>query len=107
MKIIKPRGYLFLQILGVIVAALFASVPAWSWDKGSLTDYHDRRARLIRETGDGVVVLFGYSEDEIAVSTTSFRQNEMFYYLTGWNEPDGILMLVPKAAKSGGGTGGG
>ena len=106
MKRLKPRGFLFLQICGMIVAALLASAPAWSWDKGSLTDYHDRRARLVRETGDGVVVLFGYSEDEIAVSTTSFRQNEMFYYLTGWNEPDGILMLVPKAAKTAGGAGG-
>jgi Xaa-Pro aminopeptidase len=101
-KRIKPRAYLFLQICGAIVAVLLASASARSWDKGSLSDYHDRRARLIRETGDGVVVLFGYSEDEIAVSTTSFRQNEMFNYLTGWNEPDGILLLVPKAPKTAG-----
>src|SRR5579859_7792369 len=88
-----------------MVAAILASTSSLAWDKGSLADYHDRRARLVHETGDGVVVLFGYSEDEIAVSTTSFRQNEMFYYLTGWNEPDGILLLVPKAPKTAGGGG--
>src|SRR5271169_554850 len=90
---------------GLIIAAFFAilivTTTAWSWDKGQLSDYSERRARLVRETGDGVVVLFGYSEEEIATATTSFRQNEMFYYLTGWNEPDGMLLLVPKAQAPG------
>lgn len=107
MKRVKPRAFLYLQICGVMVTAILASTSAQAWDKGSLADYHDRRARLVRETGNGVVVLFGYDENEIAVSTTTFRQNEMFYYLTGWNEPEGILMLVPKAPKTAGGNGGG
>ena len=84
------------QICAGLVLVILVTPAGQAWDKGKLSDYHDRRARLMRETGDGVVVLFGYSEDEIAISTTSFRQNEMFYYLTGWNEPDGILLLVPK-----------
>ena len=25
-----------------------------------------------------------------------FRQNEQFYYLTGWNQPDAVMLLVPK-----------
>jgi len=95
------RACLFLGKCGVIVAVLIAAIPASAWDKGQLSDYHDRRARLVRETGDGVIVLFGYGEDEIAVSTTPFRQNEMFYYLTGWNEPNGMLLLVPKAPTAG------
>src|SRR5208337_2026789 len=32
---------------------------------------------------------------------TSFRQNEEFYYLTGWNEPDAIIVLEPKAHANG------
>jgi Xaa-Pro aminopeptidase len=79
--------------------AFMVAPAAQAWDKGNLSDYHDRRARLMHETGDGVVVVFGYSDDEIAISTTTFRQNEMFYYLTGWNEPDAILFLVPKSPK--------
>ena len=50
----------------------------------------------MRETGgDGVVVLLGYRKQDIGVATTPFRQNENFYYLTGWNEPDALLLLVP------------
>lgn len=82
---------------GILIAACFAmAVPTLAWDKGNLADYHQRRERIVHSTGDGVVVLFGFSEDEIAVSTVEFRQNEMFYYLTGWNQPDAILLLVPK-----------
>jgi len=57
----------------------------------------------VRETGgDGVIVMFGYGEAEVASSVTSFRQNETFYYLTGWNEPGAMMMLVPKSARAGG-----
>jgi Xaa-Pro aminopeptidase len=82
------------------LAGLGMARPSLAWDRGNLADYHDRRAQLVRQTGDGVVVLFGYSEDEIAVSTVEFRQNEMFYYLTGWSQPNAILLLVPKATPS-------
>jgi len=94
------RAFLLAQICGVIVAAVWWATPARAWDKGLLSDYHERRARLLEQTGDGVIVLFGYGEDEIAVSTTRFRQNEMFYYLTGWSEPNGMLLLVPKASSA-------
>jgi Xaa-Pro aminopeptidase len=85
-----------LQIFAVMGITFLAAPVSQAWDKGNFPDYHARRARLMKETADGVVVLFGYSEDEIAISTTTFRQNEMFYYLSGWNEPDGIFLLVPK-----------
>jgi Xaa-Pro aminopeptidase len=93
----RPRR--LLQTCMILALAFLAAQAAQAWDKGKLSDYHDRRARLMRKTADGVVVLFGYSDDQTPVSTTTFRQNEMFYYLTGWNEPDGILLLVPKAPK--------
>ena len=93
MKRMLKRGLVW-GFLGLV--GLGATMPSLAWDKGNLADYHGRRAQLVRETRDGVVVLFGYSEDEIAVSTVEFRQNEMFYYLTGWNQPDAILLLVPK-----------
>ncbi len=84
-----------------LVATSLAALPAGAWERESLSVFHERRARLVSETGDGVVVLFGYGESDVAASTTSFRQNEMFYYLTGWNEPDGVLLLVPRATGSG------
>jgi Xaa-Pro aminopeptidase len=92
----------FLFSAGLVLASLLLStLPAAAWDRGQLSDYHDRRARLVQETGDGIVVLFGYNEADVAASTTPFHQNENFYYLTGWNEADAILLLVPRRAQAG------
>ena len=80
--------------------ATMLSVSAAAWEREPLNVFHERRARLLKETGgDGVVVLFGYREQDVSISTTPFRQNENFYYLTGWTEPEAMLLLVPKAPK--------
>jgi len=68
------------------------------WEREPLSVYHERRARLVGDTGNGVIVLFGYSDADVAASVTRFHQNEAFYYLTGWNEPDAMLLVVPKVA---------
>jgi Xaa-Pro aminopeptidase len=89
-------------VLFVLFSLAFVGLPAAAWEREELSAFHERRVRLVRETGgDGIVILFGYREQGIGVVTTPFRQNENFYYLTGWNEPDAMMMLVPKAAKSG------
>src|SRR5690348_6311718 len=78
-----------------------AGTVARAWDRGDLADYHERRSRLMRSTAGGVVALFGYDEGDIAASVTTFHQNEEFYYVTGWNEPGAIMLLIPKAASPG------
>lgn len=90
--------------VGIALATMaLAAVPAAAWEREPLEVYHQRRLQLVRETGgDSVVVLFGYREEDIGVATTPFRQNENFYYLTGWNEPDALLLLVPKNSKRAG-----
>jgi len=88
-------------ILFFTICLTWAGLTAAAWERETLSAFHERRVRLVRETGgDGIVVLFGYREGDIGVATTPFRQNENFYYLTGWNEPDAMLLLVPKAGKS-------
>src|SRR5579862_1445453 len=88
----------FLVTLALVVAAVGGSaLTAVAWEREPLSAFHERRARLVRDTGgDGVVVLFGYDEEDVAASVTPFRQNEEFYYLTGWNEPGAIMLLIPK-----------
>jgi Xaa-Pro aminopeptidase len=92
------RKSLAILAMGLAAAAILGTaLGAGAWEREPLTAFHERRARLVRDTGgDGVVVLFGYDEADVAASVTSFRQNEAFYYLTGWNEPGAIMLLVPK-----------
>jgi len=97
----RLRRSLLLSLVGAALAAMFCA-RATAWEREPLSVFHERRVRLVKETGgDGLIVLFGYREQDVGVSTTPFRQNENFYYLTGWTEPDGILLLVPKATKNG------
>ena len=92
------RSLAILAMALAAVAILGTALAAGAWEREPLSAFHERRARLIRDTGgDGVVVLFGYDEADVAASVTSFRQNEEFYYLTGWNEPGAIMLLAPKA----------
>ncbi len=86
----------------VLAAALIGATIAGAWEREPLSVFHERRARLMSEAGgDGVIVLFGYDEADVAASVTPFRQNEEFYYLTGWNEPGAIMLLVPKPHAAG------
>src|SRR5215470_13299694 len=93
---VRVLSSLTLILLGSVLAV--AVLPAVAWEREPLSVYRERRTRLVGDTGNGVIVLFGYSEAEVAASVTSFHQNEAFYYLTGWNEPDAMLLVVPKAA---------
>jgi Xaa-Pro aminopeptidase len=100
MEIRRSRS-LYLLLLALLLPP--SVLPALAWEREPLSVFHERRARLVRETGgDGVIVLFGYRDADIAASVTTFRQNENFYYLTGWNEPEAMMLLVPKAPKPGG-----
>ncbi len=105
------RGFERRAILALAVAAILGTaLAAGAWEREPLSVFHQRRASLIRDTGgDGVIVLYGYGEADVAASVTSFRQNEEFYYLTGWNEPDAIMLLGAEGscAWRGAGAGGG
>jgi Xaa-Pro aminopeptidase len=99
MQMRRSRSFYLLWLALLLPPSL---LPALAWEREPLPVFHERRARLLRETGgDGVIVLFGYRDADMAASVTTFHQNENFYYLTGWNEPEAIMLLVPKAPKPG------
>ena len=85
-------------VFALILAGIAGtSIFAGAWEREPLSVFHERRARLVRDSaGDGVIVLYGYGETDVAASVTPFRQNEEFYYLTGWNEPGAIMLLAPR-----------
>lgn len=56
--------------------------------------YAARRAKLASNV-DGPIVLLGYSGREEESETYIFAQEENFYYLTGHNEEEAALILLP------------
>jgi Xaa-Pro aminopeptidase len=54
--------------------------------------YRARRATLAKKAQGAAVLLF--AEHEPKDDHLRFRQDSNFYYLTGWEEPDAVLLLV-------------
>ena len=79
-----------------IVLLLFcAAAPALQRQPNA--DYKARREALGKKVG-GIIVLFGSLEP--VESLYSFRQDDDFYYLSGWTEP-GPAMLIAPAVEAG------
>ena len=57
-------------------------------------EYQARREKL-RGQVDGPVVLFGYTGRQEGGEVAVFFQDENFYYLSGYDEPDAALLLIP------------
>ncbi|HEX6587998.1 MAG TPA: aminopeptidase P N-terminal domain-containing protein [Longimicrobiales bacterium] len=55
-------------------------------------EYAERRAEVARRVQDGVVLAFGARApvDDLG----RFRQTPSFMYLTGWDRPNGVLVMV-------------
>lgn len=64
----------------------------------NMSEYAKRRKELMRHVGPtGIVILPSASEIlRSGDSTYHFRQNSDFYYLTGFDEPDAVVVLAPK-----------
>ena len=75
-------------LIALALCGLQGSEPAGS-------PYQSRRAELRKALPNGIVVLFGRTEADIADLRTGFYQEPNFYYLTGWNQPSAVLMLNP------------
>lgn len=66
----------------------------------NMTEYAKRRKELMRRIGSqGIIILPSAKEvSRNSDATYAFRQNSDFYYLTGFDEPDAVLVLLPKRA---------
>ncbi len=61
-------------------------------------EYEERRATLVEQAGEGVLLLMGSAappQDYI-----HFFQNSPFLYLTGFREPDAVVVIVTQAGES-------
>ena len=67
-------------------------------EKQPASVYHARRVALAAKLHGGVAVLF--AAEEPVLDFMPYRQDEDFYYLTGWNEPGAALMMVGDAPQA-------
>ena len=67
----------------------------------SMTDYQTRRKQIMGQIGQGNIAILPSAKEILrnGDAVFPFRQNSDFYYLTGFNEPDAILVLIPERAE--------
>src|SRR5437588_1243989 len=78
-------------IFCLVAASWFAPV-ARPLEKQAASVYHARRVALAGKLRGGFAVLFAAPEAQLDLMP--YRQDEDFYYLTGWNEPGAALLVV-------------
>jgi Xaa-Pro aminopeptidase len=82
---LRPKTSLALVL--VMLAAL--TVPLLGIEKEPLTEYASRRARVAAEIKGSAMILFGMPDTELV----KFKQEDNFYYLTGFSEPNAVLLI--------------
>jgi Xaa-Pro aminopeptidase len=82
----------------LLLLAAVAAMPSLALTRQSNADYHARRVALSKKTNGGVVVLFARLEGEGGDAVNGFRQDNNFYYLSGYSEPGAALVISPEMA---------
>jgi Xaa-Pro aminopeptidase len=78
-----PSAFLFLCV------CIFTIVTAFAIEKEPLQEYHARRERLAQRIKGNAVVLRAAPDEELV----KYQPERNFYYLTGFDEPNAILLL--------------
>ncbi len=79
----------------IAALALLSALAAPALEREPWDAFQARRRELAAQHPEGITVLFGFSESQGVATRSSFRQENNFYYLTGCNEPDATLLLLP------------
>lgn len=80
-------------LLALLVAATSFAPGVQGLDRQPNTDYRARRQALAAKASGGVVLLFAAMEAEGPNDLYGFRQDDNFFYLTGWTEPGAALLI--------------
>ncbi len=80
----------------LLLVVLLIAQTGWTLDRQPNADYHARRAALAAKTPNaGVVLLFSPPEAEGPNDVFTYRQENNFFYLSGWTEPGAALLIAP------------
>jgi hypothetical protein len=91
MRIIK----LFCCFACLLVSEMAISQTMWKYF--SPEDFDARRKKVMEKIGDGILVL---QAAEMTEAYIKFRQDNNFYYLTGVEVPDAVLIIDGKKKES-------
>jgi len=80
---------------------LYAVSLSWSLDRQPNADYRARREALAKKTSGAAILMFAPTEAEGPNAVYGFRQDDNFFYLSGWVEPGAALLIVPAAEAKG------
>lgn len=66
-----------------------------------MTEFHKRRKELMQKIGPTGIVILPASPESLRNGDYSYpyRQNSDFYYLSGFEEPEAVLVIAPKRKK--------
>ena len=78
-----------------VLLLLLCCVSLVAVERQPNADYQARRKALAEKTAGGAIVLFAATEAEGPNALYGFRQDDNFYYLTGWREPGAALVIMP------------
>ncbi|MFZ1371835.1 MAG: Xaa-Pro peptidase family protein [Ferruginibacter sp.] len=81
----------------VLLLVTGPSISQTMWKYFSPEDFEARRKKVMEKIGDGVLVL---QAAEMTEAYIKFRQDNNFYYLTGVEVPDAVLILDGKRKES-------
>lgn len=94
-KILFDLGNQKLIVALALVISLFSLTIA-AQETFEKAEFAARRAKVFEKIGDGAVIVFANEKHRYPLK---FRQSPDFFYLTGIEEPDAILLLVGGANK--------
>ncbi|MDQ6887192.1 MAG: Xaa-Pro aminopeptidase [Gemmatimonadota bacterium] len=84
-------------VLRMFLASVLALLPARIPAQIAQSEYAARRDSLAARLGDGVIIVLGAHEP--AEDFLSFFQSSSFLYLTGFREPESVLVLVRQGGR--------
>jgi Xaa-Pro aminopeptidase len=72
---------------------VMASNACFALDSVPKPEYRQRRIALAEKLHGGLAILF--AAEEPVLDFMPYRQDEDFYYLSGWNEPGAAIVIIP------------
>jgi Xaa-Pro aminopeptidase len=93
----SPLARCSLAVFALFLLILSPAIAQQRRDREPNSVYAARRAKLASNI-DGPIVLLGYAGREEESETYIFAQEENFYYLTGHNEEQSALIILPPVA---------